>query len=243
MISDLESLIRLQEIDLKISELVHAQEEFPSTISSYSSTIQTASNAVDSINKRIAEVVSEKKSLEDKISEAKSQLDKSQERLNTIKTNREYDAVHTQIENFKNVLTSGDTKLKTLAQESELLQQTLEKETAELEKIKSENEPHIAEIKGKIDTLGLSITELTSQRREIMATVPKAMLRTYDYILKRRKNGQVLSFVKGEARTCSVCYKILEPQLINEIRKGNKMIICQNCGSIFIWKNEDIKEA
>lgn len=243
MISDLESLIKLQEIDLKISELVHAQEEFPSTISSYSGTIKTASDAVDVIIKRLAEVVSEKKAMEDKISDAKTQLDKSQERLNTIKTNREYDAVHTQIENFKNTMTSGDAKLKMLSQETELLQQSLEKETAELEKIKSENEPHIAEIQGKIDTLAVSIAELTAQRNEIIAKVPKTVLRTYDYILKRRKNGHVLSFVKGDARTCSVCYKILEPQLLNEIRKGTKMITCQNCGSIFIWKNEDLQET
>jgi Zn-ribbon protein, possibly nucleic acid-binding len=242
MISDLESLIKLQEIDLKISELVHAQEDFPATISSYSGTIKNALDAVDSTKKRIEDVVSEKKATEDKISEARIQLDKSQERLSTIKTNREYDAVHTQIENFKNTLTSGDSKLKTLVQEADLLQQSLEKETAELEKIKSENEPHIAEIKGKIDTLGVSIAELTARRNEIIAMLPKAVLRTYDYILKRRKNGQVLSFVKGDARTCSVCFKILEPQLINEIRKGNKMIICQNCGSIFIWKNEEIME-
>lgn len=243
MISDLELLIKLQEIDLKISELARAREEFPSTISVYSSIIKTASDLVDKTNKRIADVISDKKSMEDKISDAKTQLDKSQERLNTIKTNREYDAVHTQIENFKNTLTSGDVKLKTLAQEAELLQQSLENETVELEKIKSENEPQIAEIKSKIDTLEISIEALTTQRNEIMARVPKTVLRTYDYILKRRKNGQVLSFVKGDARTCSVCFKILEPQLINEIRKSNKMIVCQNCGSIFIWQSEEIKEA
>ena len=242
MIPDLELLIKLQEIDLKISELVHAQDEFPSTISSYSAAIKVASDTVDSTSKRLSDVVLEKKATEDKIIETKIQLDKSEERLNTIKTNREYDAVHTQIENFKNTLTSGDLKLKMLAQETELLQKTLDKEIAELEKIKSENDPHIAEIKGKIDTIGISIAELTAQRNEIIAMVPKATLRTYDYILKRRKNGQVLSFVKGDARTCSVCFKILEPQLINEIRKGNKMIMCQNCGSIFIWKNDEIKE-
>jgi uncharacterized protein len=242
MIPDLELLIKLQEIDLKISELVHAQDEFPSTISSYSGVIKVASDAVDSTNKRLSDVVLEKKATEDKIIETKIQLDKSEERLNTIKTNREYDAVHTQIENFKNTLTSGDLKLKMLAQETELLQKTLDKEIAELDKIRSENDPHITEIKSKIDSIGISIAELTAQRNEIIAMVPKATLRTYDYILKRRKNGQVLSFVKGDARTCSVCFKILEPQLINEIRKGNKMIMCQNCGSIFIWKNDEIKE-
>jgi predicted nucleic acid-binding Zn-ribbon protein len=236
--SDLESLMQLQEIDLKISELTRAQEEFPAAISTFSKTIKNASDSVDALSKRLTEAVSEKKSIEDKLADAKTQLDKSQERLNTIKTNREYDAVHTQIENFKNTLAGGDSKLKALAQNSEQVQQSFDAASAELEKIKLENEPHIAEIKAKVDTLSASIAELVEQRGKIVGAVSKALLRTYEYILKRRKNGQVLSFVSPGARTCSVCYKILEPQLIGEIRRGAKMTTCQNCGSIFIWKIE-----
>jgi predicted nucleic acid-binding Zn-ribbon protein len=36
---------------------------------------------------------------------------------------------------------------------------------------------------------------------------------------------------------------VLETQLLSEIRRGSKMITCQNCGSIFIWgDNSDEKE-
>jgi predicted nucleic acid-binding Zn-ribbon protein len=111
---------------------------------------------------------------------------------------------------------------------------------AELEKVKLENGPKIDEIQAKIDTLSASIAELTERRGKITGSVSKSLLRTYDYILKRRKNGQVLSFVDAEKRTCSVCHKILEPHLMSEIRRGAKMTTCQSCGSIFIWKSETV---
>jgi len=240
MMSDLESLIQLQEIDVKISELKRAQEEFPAAISTFSSAIKSASGSVEAAGKKLAESVAEKKSIEDKLADAKLQLDKSQERLNTIKTNREYDAVHTQIENFKNTLAGGDSKLKALAQNSEQLQQSMDAAAAELEKVKLENGPKIDEIQAKIDTLSASIAELTERRGKITGSVSKSLLRTYDYILKRRKNGQVLSFVDAEKRTCSVCHKILEPHLMSEIRRGAKMTTCQSFGSIFIWKSETV---
>jgi len=240
MMSDLESLIQLQEIDLKISELKRAQEEFPAAISTFSSAIKSASGSVEAAGKKLAEAIAEKKSIEDKLADAKLQLDKSQERLNTIKTNREYDAVHTQIENFKNTLAGGDSKLKALAQNSGQLQQSMDAAAAELEKVTLENGPKIDEIQAKVDTLSASIAELTEQRGKIIGLVSKSLLRTYDYILKRRKNGQVLSFVDADKRTCSVCHKILEPHLISEIRRGAKMTTCQSCGSIFIWKSETV---
>ena len=133
--------------------------------------------------------------------------------------------------------------MKKFDQEIELLQQSIDKAAAQRDAIGSENAPRIAEIKGKMDTITASIDQATAERAGIIALVPKPLLRTYDHILKRRKNGNVLSFVTGDARTCSVCFKILEPQLINEIRKANRVMTCQNCGSIFIWKGETKTEG
>jgi len=119
------------------------------------------------------------------------------------------------------------------------LQQSIEKAKADLEKIISDNASEISELKGKMDAIGSSIAAMTQERNAVIGSVSKPLLRTYNHILKRRKNGQVLSFVDGADRTCSVCYKILEAQLINEIRKSDKIIVCQNCGSIFVWKEDE----
>jgi len=238
MIADLESLIKLQQIDLRISEQVRAKAEFPASIAGLETTVQKARNALDGLLKKQKAILDDKKSIEEKISAAKASLDKSQDLLNSIKTNREYDAVHTQIENFKQVVSGGDARLKNFDQEAQQLQESIDAANASLEKIKSENDPKIAEIKSKVDTISAIIEQAVSERSAIVAKIPKPLLRTYEYILKGRKNGRVLSFITEEARTCSVCYKILEPQLVNEIRKANKVIICQNCGSMYVWKDE-----
>jgi uncharacterized protein len=238
MHSDLEALINLQRIDSRINELSQESESLPASLSKLEETVKKSRNSVDGLTKKLNALVEEKKTLETAITDAKSRLDKSQDLLNSIKTNREYDAVHTQIENFKSVASSGDAKIKKIDQDVALVQEAIEKAKAELEKTITDNDPKITEIKGKMDAIGASITKMTEERNAVIGAVPKQLLRTYNHILKRRKTGQVLSFVNADARTCSVCFKILEAQLINEIRKSDKIMVCQNCGSIFVWKDD-----
>ncbi|HEX7511630.1 MAG TPA: C4-type zinc ribbon domain-containing protein [Chitinivibrionales bacterium] len=238
MIAELEFLIALQQIDLQISEQNRAKEEFPATIAELQNVIRKAQAALDGLTKKQQAVLNEKKTIEEKISLAKASLDKSQDLLNSIKTNREYDAVHTQIENFKQVVSGGDARLKTFDQDAQQLQQAIEAAQANLDNIKAENDPKIAEITAKVDVIDAAVNEAVARRDAVVAKIPKALLRTYQYILKGRKNGKVLSFITEEARTCSVCFKVLEPQLVNEIRKAAKVIICQNCGSLYVWKDE-----
>jgi uncharacterized protein len=242
MHADLTALINLQRIDARITELTREREIFPSSISQFEAAIKKSRDVVDNLTKKMATLLQEKKTLEEAIANAKAHLDKSQDLLNSIKTNREYDAVHTQIENFKTIVSSGDAKIKKFDTDTSELQQLIETATAELEKTAGENDSKIAEIKGKMDVIGASIAQMTEERNAVIGSVPKSLLRTYNYILKGRKNGQVLSYITAGQRTCSVCFKILEAQLVNEIRKSEAVIICQNCGSIFIWKNDETSE-
>jgi predicted nucleic acid-binding Zn-ribbon protein len=239
MIPNLESLILLQKIDLKITELVQSQSTFPKELSDLEAMTAAAKKAMDSINAKIAALEAEKISILEKAEDAKKSLDKSQERLNSIKTNREYDAVHSEIETFNHVIAGADGRIKNCDTEIEKRKQGLEAANAEYEKVKTENEPKINELKEKIASIDSLIAAQQVERNAIVAIIPKPLLRSYDHILSRKKNGKVLSFVSLNSKKCSSCYKMLETQLINEIRRGTKMITCQNCGAIFIWEENN----
>ena len=243
MIKDLESLIQLQTIDLKIHDLFNSQKEYPRALSDLERVIAAAQKAVDEINEKHASIMSEKKSIEEKTIEAKSALERSQQRLGSIKTNREYDAVHAEIENFKAIIAASDGRIKNLLQEAEKLLQSLETVQAEAEKIKAENGSKITEMKTRISSIDSSISQLKQERGAITAAISKSVLRAYDHILSRKKSGQVLSFVNEGNHTCSSCFKVLETQLINEIRKGNRMLLCQNCGAIFVWGEKTMEKG
>jgi uncharacterized protein len=243
MIKDLESLVQLQIIDLKIHELLQSQKEYPKTLSELERLIATSQKSVAAINDKCAAFVSEKKSIEEKVIDAKSALERSQQRLSSIKTNREYDAVHSEIENFKSVIAGSDNRIKQLVQEADKCQQSLEAVKAEAEKVRAENELKINEMKSAISSVDSHVAQLKQERGAITASVSKTVLRAYDHILSRKKNGQVLSFVNDSTHICSSCFKVLETQLINEIRKGNKLLLCQNCGAIFIWGEKAVENS
>ncbi|NLE02085.1 MAG: hypothetical protein GX640_19665 [Fibrobacter sp.] len=240
MIEDLEDLKQLQEIDLRIREQELAQEQYPAAVAELEDAINKAKASVDSFSSKLAKAEKDRAEFEDQIAKSKDLLEKSQSRLNSIKTNREYDAVHAEIESQKNTLNQAETRKKNLQDEIERWKTAVEQHTAELEKIKSENEPQIAELKRKIAAIDSTIAEITKERDAVAPRISKPLIRTYDLIRKKRKSGRAISNVNS-SRTCTVCYKVLEPQLYNEIRRGLKMILCQNCGSILIWDESTVQ--
>jgi predicted nucleic acid-binding Zn-ribbon protein len=173
-------------------------------------------------------------SIGDRIGLANEALSRSQERLNTIKTNREYDAVHAEIESSKAVVAGGQEQLKSAGAEIESLSNLQGQSLEHLEKVKAEHEPLIEELKQKIASIDSRIEEVVVERNRILPLIPKHFLSAYEFIRKRRKDGRVLSVI-DDNRTCTVCFKRLEPQMINEIKRGVKMPGCQSCGSLLIW--------
>lgn len=233
MIEDLENLKQLQEIDLRIHEQELAQKQFPDTVEELEGAIKKAKESLENYQTKLNKTQAEVNSLDDHIQKSRDLLEKSQSKLNSIKTNREYDAVHAEIENQKNSINSVEIRKKNLLDEIEKLNNTIEEKSKEYQQIKSENEPQISELKKKIAAIDSVIAGIVKERNEIAPKISKPILRTYDLIRKKRKNGNALSSITG--KTCAVCYKVLEPQLYNEIKRGRKMLLCQNCGSIFVW--------
>lgn len=240
MNQELEYLVQLQEIDLRIREQELAQEQYPAAVIDLEQAISKAKATLDNAIKKLLKAESEKKAFEDQIENAKTHLEKSQERLNSIKTNREYDAVHAEIEAQKNMLNNAEAKSKNLLDEIQKMQNNKDNCSSEFDRIKSASEPQIADLKAKIGAIDTNIAKISKERNTLTPQISKQYLRTYDLIRNKKKTGKALSTVL--TRTCGACYKVLEPQLINEIKRGIKLILCQNCGSILIWNDNSVKE-
>jgi predicted nucleic acid-binding Zn-ribbon protein len=237
MLQDLVLLVQLQEIDLRIKEQELAQENFPAQVSQLEQEIAKSKATLEHINEKLRKALGEKTSFEEQIQKAKDGLDKSQDRLNSIKTNREYDAVHAEIETQKNMVNSAESRKKHILDEIDHLESSSSNAKEAYETTVTENEPKIKGLKEKIALIDSNIAEITKERDVIVPQIGKHILRPYDLIRKKRKNGKALSLI-STTRNCAVCYKVLEPQLYNEIKRGLKLIICESCGSIMVWNGE-----
>jgi predicted nucleic acid-binding Zn-ribbon protein len=242
MLRDLELLMQLQEIDLRIHGQELAKEQLPITVKELEQVIANAQKSNDAAQKKLAEAEGELKIFDDQIRQAQEGLEKSQERLNSIKTNREYDAVHAEIETQKGMVANSENRKKKLTEEIARLRSVEETARQEQEKIKTESEPTITELRGRIEAIDTIIASIVKEREAVIPAVGKSSLRTYEQIKKRRKTAKVISMV-DQARTCTICYKVLEPHIISEVKRSAKINLCQSCGSILIWSAEKAKDA
>jgi predicted nucleic acid-binding Zn-ribbon protein len=234
MIQDLECLVKLQEIDLRAREQELAKEQYPKAVAELEGRIESARTAGVAAAERLSLLASEAEAAAGQAEKLRESLAKSQERLSSIQTNREYDAVHKEIEAQKALLASAEGRKTALEADIAQGKTTLEEAEKAYENAKTELQPQIEELKYKIGAIDSVIAGIMEERAKVSPLVSLPTMRTYDSIRKKRKTGKAVSRV-GQEKTCGVCYMVLQPQLCSEIRRGTKIILCENCGSILIW--------
>lgn len=244
MLKDFETLIQMQEIDLAIHALELAQQKLPHDVADLELELKRAGESVETARKKITDLRTEERQTSDLIISSKAMLERSNERLNSITTNREYDALHTEIANHQAAGLNAEARLKTLAQEAEVLQAALAEQEQQYNQFKTESEPRLAECRAKVATLESERQALIARRLTLVPTVAKIYLRPYEQMMLRKKDHIVVGVLSNQShRTCAVCHKVLEIQLVNEIRRGNKIVYCQTCGSIMLWDDRDPNKA
>jgi uncharacterized protein len=229
-------LMELQNIDTRIHELDLSSHQFPEEMAVREAAISSAQAAVKAREEQLQQLQQEKKSLAQAITDAASALERSQGRLSSITTNREYDAVHTEIETNRQAAAGAKTRLDTMDADRASAEQALADAHSAMEQTKTENEPRIGELREKVAAIDGQRQRLLAERADAATQVSSQFLRAYEHIQKRRKDGSVLSYASADSRTCSRCHKMLEPQLANEVRQASRLSICQSCGSILVWK-------
>lgn len=239
MLDDLRFLLDLQEIDLQMAQMEKGKQDMPAQRAGMGKEIEKAKALLDSAKKKADDVEKERKTVDAELSNERDALAKSQERLNTITTNKEYDAVHSEIETHTNKIKNAESRAASLAEEIEKLKKELEQAAAQAKEIEEKNAPEIEKVEDGISRIDSKIAEVKTVRDATSQKISKKALRTYERILKTRKNGRAVALVTMGKRNCSICFKSLPPQKVNEVRRNDELIMCESCGSILIWSEKE----
>ncbi len=236
MTEGFETLTCLQEIDLKIVGIEKSREEFPEQLAELEAVLQSATSSLDALREKLGKAVKTKSDLKDQLETAKSALDRSQERLSAVKTNKEYDAVHVEMENFKHTLAGGEKRMEKISDDIAKVEAQIAEVEGEAKSRTDELTPRVTELREKIASIDSDLSEAAAERTAAAALVPKQLLRAYENVHRGKKDGRVISIVNSTDRTCQVCFQKLQPQVVNILRRGGGINHCQNCGSIMIWQ-------
>jgi predicted nucleic acid-binding Zn-ribbon protein len=234
-----ELLLKLQGLDYQLGELERSKDYLPDMIDNLEGEIKAAKQGLDEASDQLEATKLEHKRLELRVKEKTTDLERLKSQMTQIKTNKEYDALSREIDSTRQEIASAEDGILEALEAIEQLNTDLEEKTKALEELKETNGQQLSNIKAEIDSVGDKIKIKQGERENILVRLDKPLVAVYERVRRGKGAGAVVAV---RHRACSGCFKTLPPQLIQEIRRGERVITCDSCGRILIWDGDSADE-
>ena len=226
---DIQLLIETQKLDTRIYSLKKDSEDKPRDLEKFKAEVQAKKDDLARTEEELKSIQVKRKDRELTLQKKEEDIKKYQTQLYQIKTNKEYKSLLSEIGGVKAdnsvleeeiiaILDQIDSAAKKIFDEKE----NLEKEGAKLREAEQRVKNEIAQINDQL-------AKLNEERGKIVSRVEKTILAKYEHILKNKNS---LAMVPVINETCRGCHMDVPPQVINEIRMKENLIICGNCSRI-----------
>jgi len=232
----LSSLLELQEIDEQLGELDRSKVYLPEMIENLNTVFAETEKELHEHQEKLTESKIKQKQLELEISSDKDDLGKYQQQMKVIKTNKEYDALITEIDSKKQQISDKEDEILSLLGIMDESSEKKDELTTKLDDIKENNQTQLENLRSELESLESKISAKKQQRTELSKTLDRRALTVYERI-RRGKSG--MAVVPLRKRACGGCFKQIPPQLVQQVRRGDRIYTCDSCGRILIWIDED----
>ena len=232
MRQDIELLIELQEIDNKLSDLQKSRGDLPQRVEALRQQKDDLHQQLVEKENKIKENNTHKSRLELDIDTYQDKLKKYKEQLYAVTTNREYDAMTTEIDATEKNISQAEEKFLTLADQTDKMATEVEEDQKSLENLEKELQAREEELNNKLKESEDEERSLTHQREKISVRVSKRMYKYYERIRNAKKDSVAVTEIARNA--CERCYKIIPPQTVVEVRRHERLITCEGCARILV---------
>jgi len=231
MLPDIEKLLELQIADKEIRRLRDEVAALPKRVAVIEQKLAGTKAHLEKVRTAAKADEANRKKFEANIKDLQGKISKYRDQSLDVKTNDQYKALLHEIQfaeqeirlnedRILEVMVNVDAREKDVkAAEAELKAETAEIETEkeDARKVTAEDQTKLAEWNAKRDALRHEISEDT--------------LRQYERVAKFRGSG----LAEVREQKCMGCQVMLRPQTYNEVKNGEKIMVCESCQRIVYY--------
>lgn len=232
IVEKLRALAKLQWVDSQLDRIIVLRGSLPEEVDDLDFEIQGLEGKKGKVEEDIAELQVEILRRQGNIKDFGAQIRKYEEQLNTVKNNREYEALTKEVEYANLEILTSEKKIKQL-------QEQIEQKNLLFSDIQAQVDDRSADLAEKQKELEIIIKEtemeenrLRAESDEASKLVEKRILDAYGKIRRNMRNG--LAIVSTDRDACGGCFAIIPPQTQLEIRQKKKLLFCENCGRMLV---------
>lgn len=232
MNSDLQHLVHLQDLELNAERIRRRVADLPQVQAALDERVARQTASVDAVRTRLSANQAARREIEKDLAAVQGRLSKYKDQLMEVKTNKEYQAMQTEIGVAEQNVRGHEDRLLERMEETDAL--TAELKTAE-GTLKTE-QAEVAREKQALDAEKIALEEelhrTDAERETVASQLSPQALSLFQHVAKHRR-GVALS----EARDghCTQCHVRLRPQVFNDVRRNDALIQCESCSRILYY--------
>jgi uncharacterized protein len=232
MLQDLALALRLQALDRKIASLEHEIATLPKHIAQIEAKLDAHKRRLEVDRAALVANQRDRKKLEGDIQVHEQKISKLKDQMLEVKTNEQYRAFQNEIAYAEGEIRKAEDKILDLMELSEPLEKNVKTAEEELKKeqLHVESETKRAHERTAADQKDL--TEKRSERKAAAEQMDPKLYLNYERIRKKTKNTPIADATEGR---CGACQIALRPQFFQDLRRGDKIMLCETCGRILTY--------
>lgn len=238
MKAELQKLIALQNLDTTIRKLEKDLESIPERRAEIEREFDQRAFEIKALETNRDEAKHGRARLENEVTEQKGRVERAEKNLMSSKKQDEYTAAIREADAARKLISTLETQILEQMEALEKAESALNERADEIASLNSDREARLKTFDDESASLNGKLATARTEREQAHAGLPKALSTLYGRISTKIRDGVAVAEAKN--RSCTACFMSLRPQVMAEIRRGEEVITCDNCGRILYYVPESV---
>jgi predicted nucleic acid-binding Zn-ribbon protein len=239
MLDALKVILEIQELDMKMIQLMLLKRQRQKELNTINANKDSLSVRVKDKEAEILEIKKLIRLAEGDHTEILAKIKKFESQQNSIKKVDEYTAITHEISAADRDRLAKEQRLSDFYDKLSAEEELLKSLNENLESTKDSSKVLEVEIQESIRQINDEGRVLKQERDKLVGQADPEVFKVYERLLSNKKDRVVVPL---ENRCCSGCHIMLTAQHENLVRKGERLVFCEHCSRIHYWQESKALE-
>ena len=225
-------LLKIQDLDLELKKIQAEHDSIPAHMEEIEKDYSQLSAEIEERESKLTGLKVAIREAESKIALLDETSKRYKQQLLSVKTNREYSALLTEIEGVRREKEELEESIIQNMEKIDAISAEIEEKKGALVELGKERQDKKEGLNLKLAELGQEISLCKRKREELAGEVNRPILKLYERIMSSRANRAVVAIRSG---SCSGCFDHVPIQKVADIRKEDQIYTCDSCGRILYY--------